>query len=83
MVIAAISMRFWTCCCAQGALVEAAVEEEKRRILEEREEMEKTADEVREGFKKREGMLKVRRVTDALATAVGLFSRHHCAIATI
>lgn len=43
----------------QEALVEAAVGEEKRRILEEREEMEKTVDEVREGFEKREVLLKV------------------------
>ncbi|CAM9335866.1 unnamed protein product [Ascophyllum nodosum] len=36
------------------ALVEAAVTEEKQRMLEAREEMEKSADEIREGFRKRE-----------------------------
>lgn len=48
----------------QEALVEAAVGEEKRRILEQREEMEKSADEIREVFKKREALLKVKIETN-------------------
>ncbi|CAM9834777.1 unnamed protein product [Scytosiphon promiscuus] len=46
------------------ALVEAAVGEEKRRILEQREEMEKSVDEIREGFNKREAVLegKIRKL---------------------
>lgn len=40
--------------------MEAAVGEEKQRILEQREEMEKTADEIREGFREREALLEVR-----------------------
>ncbi|CAN0026497.1 unnamed protein product [Pylaiella littoralis] len=39
------------------ALVEAAVEEEKRRILEQKEEMEKSTDEIREGFNKKRALL--------------------------
>lgn len=45
----------------QEALVEAAVEEEKRRILEQKEEMEKSADETREGFLQKEALLEVGR----------------------
>lgn len=45
----------------QEALVEAAVGEEKRRILEQREEMEKSVDEIREGHIKREAGLQVMR----------------------
>lgn len=37
--------------------MEAAVGEEKLRILEQREEMEKSVDEIREGFNKREAVL--------------------------
>lgn len=48
------------CCDLQEALVEAAVGEEKRRILEQREEMEKSADEIREGFRQRGALLEVR-----------------------
>lgn len=44
----------------QEALVEAAVEEEKRRLLEQREDMEKSADEIRAGFNQREALLEVR-----------------------
>ncbi len=40
--------------------MEAAVGEEKRRILEQREMMEKSADEIRDGFNKREAILEVR-----------------------
>lgn len=39
--------------------MEAAVEEEKRRIMEQKEEMEKSADEIREMFQAREAALKV------------------------
>lgn len=39
--------------------MEAAVGEEKRRILEQRQEMEKSADEIREGFTQREAVLEV------------------------
>eukprot|EP00903_Cladosiphon_okamuranus_P019220 g17674.t1 len=39
------------------ALVEAAVQEEKRRLLEQREDMEKSADEIRAGFNQREALL--------------------------
>lgn len=44
----------------QEALVEAAVNEEKRRMLEAREEIEKSADEIKEGFRRRELELEVR-----------------------
>lgn len=40
--------------------MEAAVGEEKRRIVEQREEMEKSVDEIREGYKQREAGLEVR-----------------------
>lgn len=40
--------------------MEAAVGEEKRRIIEQREEMEKSVDQIREGYKKREAGLEVR-----------------------
>lgn len=40
--------------------MEAAVEEEKRRLLEQREDMEKSADEIRAGFNQREALLEVR-----------------------
>ena len=40
--------------------MEAAVGEEKRRIEEQRELMEKSAEEIQEGFKKRETVLEAR-----------------------
>lgn len=42
--------------------MEAAVEEEKRRLLEHREDLEKSADEIRAGFNQREALLEVRAI---------------------
>ncbi|CAM9393654.1 unnamed protein product, partial [Laminaria digitata] len=57
----------------KDALVEAAVGEEKRRIEEQRELMEKSAEEIQEGFKKRETVLegKIKKLEhDARESAV-------------
>lgn len=53
--------------CWQDALVEAAVGEEKRRIEEQRELMEKSTEEIQEGFKKRETVLEARHQPSSIA----------------
>lgn len=56
----------------QEALVEAAVGEEKRRIIEQREMMEKSADEIRDGFNKREAILEVGVLVSCLSRCLFL-----------
>lgn len=55
------------CSCWQDALVEAAVGEEKRRIEEQRELMEKSTEEIQEGFKKRETVLEASHQPSSIA----------------